>query len=454
MNLKTLLTWTFACAVLSACSSDEITDKDTTVTGKDTWAAFNIQLPKSMTRAVDAYATSSETTVKTVAVYIADKTTGAIATSGIMALDDYKTEHIVNNIITTKVAVKTSPGEKLIWAVLNPTEAMHTQITSKTGLGGLQTAFNATVTDMTGGYQYATETITGHKGFVMASKEIQTKTLQADIKEDAAVGGTGESQNHFSIEVERAVAKVSAVAKENGIENKLPGVGAFGNFKYYVSQVNPATYIARWTDAVTQPKGYNIVTPNNDNDGSTVPWGNTAMQGTPLDVNLHGTAKSALNGIYVLENSMLAPLQQNSTCLVIQAKWTPTTVYQADGATTGTLNAAGDFWYYNGKYYMEAPAGLTTDEADKVKWTGGICHYRTYLYDKYTNNLPDAAGEKYYDVVRNTCYNVTINSVMAPGSNTPAPSPTPSPIVEDTWVSVDVDILVWTFANMDGVDLQ
>lgn len=458
MNLRKFLTISFAGLTLAACSNDEAVDNGAPVTGEETWAAFTIQLPKTITtRAVDANATTAETAVNKVAVYIMDAN-GFISTSGIKNVNDYGTVSGTDNTIkSTKVAVKTSAGEKKIWVVLNPTDAMHSQITSTVGLGGMQTAMTTAVSGMTGGYQYATETVATPQGFVMASKDILTKTLVANISHDDAINGgvAADNKNHFTISVERAVAKVAAVAKDGGIENKLPAIGSFSDYKYYVRQVNPQTYIARWTDATKQPAGYNIVTPDNNDAGTTIPWGSNAMESAPLTVNTFGTANNALNGIYVLENSMLDPMQQNATYLLIQAKWAPNTVYQADGTTPGTLASTGDFWFYNQKYYMEAPAGLTTDEANNVKWSGGICYYRTYLYDKYTNSQPAADGTKFYDVVRNTCYNVTVNSILAPGSNKPTPpSPGPDPIEEDTHVSVSVDILPWTFANMDAVDLQ
>lgn len=459
MNIRKFLVFALTGLTLAACSNDDVVDNGTPVTGEETWAAFTIQLPKTTeTRAADPNATTAETVVKKVAVYVMDAA-GFIATSGVVDVADYGTvDGATNTIKATKVAVKTSAGEKKIWVVLNPTDAMHTQITGTVGLGGMQTAMTTAVTGMTGGYQYATETVADAKGFVMANKEILTKTLAANISLADALnsGNTDDAKNHFSVSVERAVAKVAAVAKAGGIENKLPLIGTFSDYKYYVRQVNPATYIARWTDKTKQPGGYNILTPGNDDDGTNIPWGNTAMAGNDaLDINSNGTANNALNGIYVLENSMLDPMQQNATYMVIQTKWTPKKVYQADGVTEGTLNADGDFWFKDKKYYMEAPAGLSAVEADKVKWAKGICYYRTYLYDKYTNNMPAAGGARYYDVVRNTCYNVTINSTMAPGSNTDTPpGPGPDPIEEDTWVSVNVDILPWTFSKMDPVDLQ
>ena len=87
---------------------------------------------------------------------------------------------------------------------------------------------------------------------------------------------------------------------------------------------------------------------------------------------------------------------------------------------------------------------------DTYKWTKGKCYYRVYLYDKY-------GADKFYDVVRNTIYNVNIASIKAPGSNTPnppTPDPDPDPIEEDVWVTANVDILPWSSANMDDVDLH
>lgn len=466
MNIRNLFAIAFASTMLYACSNEEVPGTDQSVTGEETWAAFTIQLPKTVTRAADANATAAETAVNSVAVYVMNDATGMIAASDIVDIADYGTvDNGTNTIKATKVAVKVlKSGASTVWAVLNPTTATHNSIVGNMGMVAFQQAINATVTDMTGGYQYATETGVTAKGFVMASKEPLKKTLVAGITEDQAINGgtSADAVNHFDVQVERAVAKVSATEKAGGVDNKLPLIGAFSDIKYYVRQINPQTYVARWTDAATQPGGFNIVTPDNTNGGTTInTWGSVAMQSAPLAINANATAANELNGIYTLENSMLNPVQQNATYMVVQAKWAPATVYQADGTTVGTLSGSGDFWFTNQKYYMEAPEGLSTEEADAVKWTGGICYYRVYLYDKYTANVPASDGTKYYDVVRNTCYNVTLNSLLAPGSNTDLPkdptdptNPGPDPIEEDTWVSVNVDILPWTFAHMDGVDLQ
>ena len=448
--------------LFASCSNnDEIPDQSTGNDG-DTWAAFNIKLPKTMeTRAADPNASAAETAVNSVAVYLFDANEH-LTTSGIKTMAEYGTVNSTDNTISTKIALRTKSGEVKIWVVLNPTDAIHASIMDNISRGNLpfQTAFDAAVSDVTGGISNTTETTS--KGFVMVNKAIATKTLASGITNDAAISGKDEAANHFTINVERAVAKVAVISNKADLKdlNTLPELGSFSDIKYSVCQVNPQMYLARYTDKTIQSGGYNIVTPDNNFDGKVsgspaTYWGNKVMDTAPLAVNASGTAKKDLNGIYILENSMITPFQQNATYVLVQAVWTPKVVYQADGSTTGTLAASKDFWYSatTRKYYMEDPTD--PQASDAKQWSNGICYYRVYLYDKYTDNTPDADGTRFYDVVRNTCYNVTLNSMHAPGENVPTPAaPGPDPIEEPTYLSVDVNIAAWTFANMDDQDLQ
>lgn len=458
MKIKSFLALAITGVMLFAsCSNnDEIPDQSTGNDG-DTWAAFNIKLPKTMeTRAADPNASAAETTVNSVAVYLFDANEH-LTTSGIKTIEEYGTVNSTDNTISTKIALRTKSGEAKIWVVLNPTTDIHNRIMDDISKGNLpfQTAFNAVVSGVTGGISNTTETTS--TGFVMVNKAIATKTLASGITNEAAISGKDEAANHFTINVERAVAKVSVISNKTDL-NTLPELGSFSDIKYSVYQVNPQMYLARYTNKAIQSDGYNIVTPNNDFNGNVgspaTYWGNKVMDSAPLAVNASGTSKKDLNGIYILENSMLTPVQQNATYVLVQAVWTPKVVYQANGTTVGTPTST-DFWYSatTRKYYMEDPTD--PNATDAKKWSNGICYYRVYLYDKYTDNAPDADGTRFYDVVRNTCYDVALNSMHAPGENVPTPvAPGPTPIEEPTYLSVDVNIAAWTFANMDDQDLQ
>ena len=459
MKVKNLFAIALAGLTFAACNNEEIpTNGIDGENGGNTWAAFSIQLPKTTgTRAADATnATVAETEVKTVALYIEQN--GHLVTSGIKNLSDFSAD-VTNaeNVYKAKIAIKAKSGEAKVWVVVNPTSAMHTSIMGLPANEAFHTAFAAAVTDMAGGYSYATET-GANAGFVMANKETKAVTLAIVKTEKEAVDG-GEGQNHFTINVERAVAKVAVISKKADLKdlNSLPEQGDFSDIKYYVSQANTQTLMARKTDATAQPEGANIITPGNDHDGTGAVFGTKVLDGNPLPINASDVSGKALNSIYVLENSMLNPFQQNATHAVIVATWTPKTLYQADGKTTFTGYATGnDFWFYNSRYYGEEPAecaaGSGSADAGKgndYKWTAGKCYYRVYLYDKYTGD------EEFYDVVRNTIYNVNIASIKAPGSNTDVPpTPGPDPIEKDVWVTANVDIQPWSSASMDDVDLH
>lgn len=449
----------FAATAFVACNNDEMpTEGIDGGNGEDTWAAFSIQLPKTVgTRAADATnATNAETEVKTIALYIEQN--GHLLTSGIKTIGDFATS-AGDNVYKANIAIKAETGSANVWVAVNPTADMHTRIMGLPANEAFHTAFNATVADMAGGHSYATDGVT-NTGFVMANKATKNVTLNKVEKEADAVNGgnISDDNNHFLIEVERAVAKVAVISKEATLAslNKLPEQGDFSDIRYYVAQVNEETFMARKTDAVKQPKGANIITPGNDHDGDGNGFfGTKVLNTTPLAINESTVTENALNSIYVLENSMLNPLEQNATHAVIVATWTPKKLYKADGVTEFTsYTTGGDFWFYNSRYYGELPAECVTGsdhadagKGDTYKWSEGKCYYRVYLYDKY-------AGDKFYDVVRNTVYNVNISSIKAPGSNTAVPPVGPTPIPEDVWVTANVDVLPWTSAAMDDVDLH
>ena len=454
MKVKSFFAMMFAATAFVACNNDEVpTGGIEGGAGEDTWAAFSIQLPKTVgTRAADAAnATVAETEVKTVALYIEQN---GHLNGEIKQLSDFA-DADANNVYKAKVAVKAQAGVANIWVVVNPTEEMHKRIMGLPANTAFHTAFDATVAQMAGGYDYATQTGVTNAGFVMANKATKSVTLANVKTEDEAVNGgnVADSKNHFLIEVERAVAKVAVISKQAILANlnALPEQGTFSDIKYYVAQVNEQTLMARKTDATAQPQGAKIITPGNSHDGKSF-FGTSALISTPLDSNGSTVTGKALNSIYVLENSMLTPFQQNATHAVIVATWTPKKLYKADGTTEFTgYTTGGDFWFYNSKYYGEVPTELVAaGTGDTYKWTKGKCYYRVYLYDKY-------GADKFYDVVRNTIYNVNIASIKAPGSNTPnppTPDPDPDPIEEDVWVTANVDILPWSSANMDDVDLH
>lgn len=457
MKVKNLFAIALASIALFACSNDDEPTGGQDVSGKDTWAAFSIQLPKTVTRSVDddgTNATTDETEVKCVAIYV-KQSNGHMATSGIKYLSDYS-DDTNGPTYKAKIAIPVKTGEADVWAVVNPSQSMHDLIMGFPANEAFHTAFSATVEDMAGGLSYANQTGITSSGFVMTNYATKHVTLTQVNTEKEAVNSSipNDAKNHFTIQVERAVAKVAVISTQANVAdlNGIPQQGDFTKIKYYAAQVNKDMYMARWVDATEQSGGANIVTPGNDSDGTTV-FGTNVLKATPLDINPLGTEKKDLKSIYLLENSMKNPLQTNATHVVIEAVWTPKTLYMADGTTKATGYATGDdFWFYNSKYYKELPqelvAGSGNPEAgkgDDYKWTGGKCYYWVYLYDKYTTT-------KFYDVVRNTVYNVNISSIKAPGSN--VPTPPPGPISEQTYVTATVNIAPWTLADMDNVDLQ
>lgn len=446
----------FAVTVLAACSNDEQPaggmDEGN---GEDTWAAFSIQLPKTTASRSGAddgrNDTEVETKVKNVALYVEQN--GHLYTSGVLSITDFADFDGAGSVFNAKIAIKAQAGEANVWAVVNPTDKMHTRIMELPANEAFHTAFEPLSYEMSGGYLH-TQVQEPNGGFVMANKKTEGVTLKAGVNtEDEAVNGSkpDPEKNHFEIEVERAVAKVAVTSLEENLDdlNALKEQGDFSDIRFYVAQINKETFMARKTDRDIQSNGAGIITPGNDHEGKG-DFGTDVEIKDALLINTPSTSMKDLNSFYMLENSMLKPLEQNATHAVIVATWTPKKLYAADGKTEFTGYSTGDdFWFYDSKYYGELPQELENEDItvqDKYKWSEGKCYYRVYLYDKYNDR-------KCYEVVRNTLYNVNINSIKAPGENNPDVPVGPTPIPEDVWVTATIEILDWTMAQMDDVDL-
>ncbi|MEG2761227.1 MAG: fimbria major subunit, partial [Mucinivorans sp.] len=100
---------------------------------------------------------------------------------------------------------------------------------------------------------------------------------------------------------------------------------------------------------------------------------------------------------------------------------------------------------YQAKYNKPA----TTLEQLFTAYTDGLCYFRVDLW----NTATSTDKNKSWGVLRNHIYSVNIKSIKGPGR--PAfPIDPNTPLDEESWIQVTVDVEPWVFNDLGDVDLQ
>lgn len=172
---------------------------------------------------------------------------------------------------------------------------------------------------------------------------------------------------------------------------------------------------------------------------------------------------------YTAENVNQTPLMNNTTCMLVRVKATPTTWSSEDGSESGdgtfyvivkhTTDVTGDQNYqtlesYYGIYKDQATAQnvLTTDLANDahyeiLTYTNGYSYYRLNLRD-----MNQATSSARYSVLRNNFYKVTVTEINNIGWNNPGELVDPDderPVETETALKVTITVEDWTDVNMN-----
>lgn len=441
----------FALALASfaiASCSKETNESAPAAQGKDTYAGVSISFPKTMTRAADANAASTdEGRVHSLGVYVIDDAT-SVMHSGFYSVGQFT---VTGGKYTLNAALKTTTGTKSIYVVLNPTTALQPLLSNSTVFG--TNPINGVASD----FEFATGNSTD-RALTMSSVAAAKSTLAVVTEAEALAAPV-------AINVQRNTAKV---AVKSGVTTATGG--AVANMQFALVVQAKKSYLIQQggnTFATVQTPGRAVAitaTPADYSDFFTT----LAAPATAdyKNVNPTATANNLLAGFYATENVNTTNMAGNTTAAILRAQFTPTngtvvTDYNtATGVKTmGNLTAGQSFWvriadnsYWSKAAYDKAiVAGgthsiLATDFSRE--YANGIGYYRLWVQD--------AAGTR--GVIRNNYYVLSVTKVNGPGAPTvpgvnPAdpdqPEDPTKPVEDDTFVSVDVTVLAWDVQSSD-----
>ncbi len=425
----------------------------------DAYAAFSITVPNgTFTKGTKAQGTdagvAAEKLIKTLHVFIYDVQPPHYATLASFTTADGSLSQKSGSStewITTK-SVKTKKVDKYIFAGVNLTAEILSQITSK-GFGAFANREMAqTVAQLTS----ATD------GFVMFNAAYPAVTPGANLFDS----DTAASAAHLAIPVSRVVAKAAVFKGENFVIN---GGGQMTDIKYGWRNLNKQFYLVQ---AVVDNwiKDYNW---------DTYAPGDFTQGADTLVINENKVEASEFS--YTTENAFKYEANKSvvdeATFLTIRGTFTPDQViqYKAGGTTppaTGndfemadnSSRIGADFYvvptddgvsnYFADPAVAVAYADLCSKQAEGMPaltgsydvtrhtFAGGKCYFHLFV------NGDAVAPRAPYNIYRNQYYKVTIHSIQAPGD----PSDNfdqGKPIVPGGWIGVDVVVNDWDLVEED-----
>lgn len=420
-----------------SCSKEEATDVPP-VNETDTYMAVSTSFPQTITlRTLDPDAANTvESTVNLIGIYIIDDLTGFMH-KGIFSSTDFTSS---GNTYTVTSAIKTTTGNKSIYVVLNPTPGLQDAIELQKGV-----IFRDNPIDGTAESSFITAS-----DVVMASVTGKAATLTVKTETEALA-------TPIDITVQRNTAKV-AVKKKTAT---IPVVGgSVSNLEFALVVEAKKSYLVQQdgnTYETVKTPAQNIASLAADNIYFT-------KLATPLswkNVNEYNiTPNRNLVSYYALENVNATKITGNTTAAIVKAQFTPAgnsvvTAYASGVRTMGTIPSGTSFYvkksdntFWSQSGYSDALAnGFTAAHFSKI-YTNGTGYYRIWVRD--SNNK--------IGLLRNNFYVLHINKITGPGlpyvpgvdpdDNTNPEDPN-LPIDEDTYISVEIEVLHWNVETSD-----
>lgn len=449
-NLFLLATVIFS-MVLAACSSEPepIVEPEKA----DTYVAISLSMASgSNTKALpNDYNYIGDwigrDTIRTVAIYLVDGSTVSknVYTVGASGNAGY-TRQLVGSklVLTPKVAIKTTPGFKNVYVLVNETEEVRAALAT-TSPSQFENAFSTVKLSLTNSVtpkvsgsadKIATSGIE-NDDIVMTNQEKISFTVTPNVTEDQALN---EARNRISVQVQRAVARVMITSEQEtyNVNFGAGKVGTISEITWTLAQGENSLYLLQKTDFTTPAsqfiptdstyrtdastyydysglfKEYNPVTKRGGVPVATLQDYETAKQ----NPEVFGMA-SSISGMFLLPTAHSNGVKEgsgyrkgNTAYILVRAKFTPE-VY-ADG---GTPNADGTFYLgANGKFFTSPANGVDPTKGGiagqtVAKYVGGKA-----LYFAWIN--PDAVQNGYNSpVLRNNIYHVHISGFKTIGTN-------------------------------------
>lgn len=430
------------------------------VQGDETFAGISISVPMATGTRTEAgqedanVATSAESAVSNIAVYVVGG--GKVDK---LYLTVSATDFVYNagtGLATAKKAIRTTTGAKTIYVVANYTDALKTQIES---MGAAAFGQNAIALDES---YFKTES--GGTLVNMTMTGSADKTLAVMSEADALLDA-----NMVAIDVYRNLAKV--VVRHNTATPAVPTGGKHetGSLAFGLTSKAKGAWLSNTPTTASgsaTATAYTGVPAAAAADETHAYWNNFSdhvlgTTGTYKSVNAYNSAYTAYDGFYCHENVYktktaggLELYAENTTATRIRGKFIPNTMITAYNVTTGvrtstdnsTSTTAVSFYRHSdGSYWNETAYNAATNTANSSelgyipassftsKYNGGMGYYSINVMDQ--DRVPGVKRNNYYDLA--------IEAIEGPGSPSEYPEDGPTPIDEESYVSVKVTVKSW-----------
>nr|WP_298673988.1 Mfa1 family fimbria major subunit [uncultured Prevotella sp.] len=449
---------------LTSCSSDDTLSSSTAEEKGNTYVAVSLTMPLSSgTRATSTSTSSTDYNligewvgkdeIQSVAIYIVGD--GVVSTGQFVA-GDFTIANATNAItLTPKKAIKTTPGDKQVYVLINGTQPMIDALATadptnfvaayKSTILKLKNSGSSTIAPATSASQLiGTPTTPGDDVIAITNSEDASVTVVKDITSAEALDPT-DPQNRAKVKVQRAVGRVMVTTEKNTYPIKSSTgtvLGTVSNITWVLAQGENSLYVQQKSDFTTPNSSWIPASTGTDVDYNTnagnkydysglfesyeaAPgFGGTAVP--TMDAYKDPTAagigdSSVLNGKFILPTTHTPGdatstdyRKGNTAYVLVRAKYAPAT-YADTG--TGTGNSDGTFYLgANGKYYTTAanavnPAkgGITGQTV--AKYVGGKVLYYAWV------NPDKVPGWLNSPVLRNNIYHIHITGFNTIGTN-------------------------------------
>ena len=352
---------------------------------------------------------------------------------------------------TRKGAIKTSPGKKTVFVVINETPAVKAHLNTKNTalfidryknldlvLGN--TEYNKTDADVeTSASKLAKSTTdaAGYDNIVMTN--VPGTSFDIDVKESISAEDTtpdsGSPENRAAVTVERAVARVMITTKSISYDVKVDDVliGTISDITWSLAQGEKALYVQRKADWKTPQ--YDWVSGGTTTpyiDGTNGAWGRYDYSGlyksatiptladyTTLvnggNVVRTGFDENAMNGEFLLPSTHLKGDETtsgyrkgNTPYVLVRTKFTPTNLL---GDSVAKIDGT---FYYGGqdhKFYKSAQDARNAGNTAIAKYAAGKTIYYAWVNP---DKLPEWLNSP---VLRNNIYHIHVTGFRNLGLN-------------------------------------
>lgn len=397
--------------------------------------------------------------ITSITVFVSDATEITYKKYNVGPGEAYEMEGDVVTPKTVDAAIKTTPGWKEVYVLVNAKPEAETYLGTPGASGTIASGtFKTRYADIlaldnsfyeagafnvkTSASKLAEVTADDKDAIMMTNITPQTITVAPNVKETETID-PAQKLNRVSLEVERAVARVMVTTRLTSYNvpsaDGSSTIGTISNITWVLAQGENSLFVQRkenwntpnwgWVPGVG---GSDFITEAGDKydysglyesydsgtqfGGTTIPT--IADYSTP---ELIGDA-SILNGKFVLPtthevNEADGPnsgfKKGNTTYVMVRGKFTPTTF-----ADAGTYADGADFWLgEDGKFYLDGAKAVDPNEDGTVdqkafKYVGGKVIYYAWV------NPDDKTGNWYNSpVLRNNIYHIHITGFKTIGTN-------------------------------------